>query len=611
MFRTLKGKITIVYLSLVIMIAIVGIFSAIKLFELGKSIDGLMVNNYKSINATNNMLEALEEQNNGVLNYLYGNRQDGIDLFYKNNDIFYKWFNIEYNNITEIGEMQHNENIKQYYINYLKYFSTLQDIRSSHGEESAAKYYDESILPIFSQMKNELEEISQLNERAMFNNKERVTRDTHRSLSLILILSAAAVVSGFFLSGFFINKFLKPMHLLTETMKSVKEGNLDNQAPVLTQDEVGDLAREFNNMTKRLQAFEQSTLGRVMSEKNKSYAIVKSISDPIIVLDMNYRVILLNNACERFFNIGEDKVLNKHFLESIHNGELFDYISSVNETNSEYNEKIINLKSKGEEYYFNVIAKVVKDRDAHMNGVVVLFQNVTQLKLLENIKTEFVSTVSHEFKTPLTSIMMGTSLISNQSIGPLNEKQKQIIDTIKEDSEQLSALINNLLQLTKIQSNKSLFEIKPNSMEDIIMTSVKMFLDQAQSKGVGLSYMIENDLPEVNVDFEKMTWVINNLISNALKHTDSGDNISLKASVHKDKMFISVKDTGTGIPQEYQKKIFDKFVQVSEYDSETSGSGLGLAIAKEIVEAHDGEIWCESKLGSGSTFIFTLPVNNV
>jgi signal transduction histidine kinase len=204
--------------------------------------------------------------------------------------------------------------------------------------------------------------------------------------------------------------------------------------------------------------------------------------------------------------------------------------------------------------------------------------------------------------------MIGTSLISNQNIGSLNEKQNQIINTIKEDGERLSDLINDLLQLSKIQSNKSIFEMKPNSIEDIILTSVKTFLDQAQNKGVDLSYTIENDLPEVNVDFEKMTWVINNLISNALKHTGFGDKISIKASINKNKMLISVKDTGIGIPQEYQEKIFDKFVQVSEYDSETSGSGLGLAIAKEIVEAHDGEIWCESNLGSGSTFIFTLPL---
>jgi PAS domain S-box-containing protein len=575
---------------------------------LGKSIDGLMVNNYKSINAANNMLEVLEEQNNAILNYLTGNKQEGLNSFYKNNDAFYSWFNIEYNNITEAGEKQHTENIKEYYIKYLKYFSTLQDIKSSQGEEAAANYYVENITPVFSQVKSELKAISQINEKSMFSSKERVTRATHRSLSLILILSAAAVVSGFFLSMFFINKFLKPMHLLTETMKSVKEGNLDSQAPVLAQDEVGDMAKEFNNMTKRLQEFEQSTLGRLMSEKNKSYAIVKSISDPLIVLDMNYRVILLNNACEKFFNINENKALNRHFLESIHNGDLFDYISSVNEAKSEYEEKIVGLTSNGDEYYFNIIVKVVRDRDALMNGVVVLFQNVTQLKQLEKIKTEFVSTVSHEFKTPLTSIMMGTSLISNQNIGTLNEKQKQIIDTIKEESERLSALINNLLQLSKIQSDKSIFEMKLNSMEDIIITSVKTFLDQAQNKGVDLFYTIDNDLPKVNVDFEKMTWVINNLVSNALKHTDAGDKISVKASIQKNKMLVSVKDTGSGIPEEYLDKIFNKFVQVSEYDQETNGTGLGLAIAKEIVEAHDGEIWCESKLGSGSVFTFTLPL---
>ncbi|HBF77323.1 MAG TPA: PAS domain-containing sensor histidine kinase, partial [Clostridiaceae bacterium] len=394
-----------------------------------------------------------------------------------------------------------------------------------------------------------------------------------------------AVFAGLFISWFFVNKLLKPISMLTETMKSVKEGNLDKQTPILSNDEIGDLTREFNNMTKRLKGFESSTMGKLMLEKNKSIAIVKSISDPLIVLDTNFKVILLNDACEKFFNIDEGKMLNRHFLEAIPDGDLYAYISGVVEDGKEHDEKIISLQSGNKNYYFNIVVNVVQDEDAKMNGIVLLFQNVTQLKQLEKVKTDFISTVSHEFKTPLTSIMIAASLMTKDNVGTLNEKQSKIVSTIKEDTERLSTLITDLLELSKIQSDKSIFNMELCSIEDIILASVKTFHEQAESKKINLYYKVEDNLPKVNVDFEKITWVINNLVSNSLKHTSAGDEISISAALRNGKIYTIVKDTGIGIPEEFQEKIFDKFVQIGESDSESTGSGLGLTIAKEIIEA--------------------------
>lgn len=610
MFKTLKSKITVVYFCLVLMTAVIGFTAAVNQYKLSKSIDGLMVNNYKSINASNNMLTALEKENSAILDYIHGNKSEGIDSFYTSNDIFYKWFNTEYNNITEAGEAQHNENVKKYYIQYIKLFSNLQLISSS-GEGNAVKYYQSDILPVYLQIEKELKDISLINEQAMFKSKNAVTEDTYKYLYIIIALSVVAVFAGLFISWFFVNKLLKPISMLTETMKSVKEGNLDKQTPILSNDEIGDLTREFNNMTKRLKGFESSTMGKLMLEKNKSIAIVKSISDPLIVLDTNFKVILLNDACEKFFNIDEGKMLNRHFLEAIHDGDLYAYISGVVEDGKEHDEKIISLQSGNKNYYFNIVVNVVQDEDAKMNGIVLLFQNVTQLKQLEKVKTDFISTVSHEFKTPLTSIMIASSLMTKDNVGTLNEKQSKIVSTIKEDTERLSTLITDLLELSKIQSDKSIFSMELCSIEDIILASVKTLHEQAESKKINLYYKVEDNLPKVNVDFEKITWVINNLVSNSLKHTNSGDEISISAVLRNGKIYTIVKDTGIGIPEEFQEKIFDKFVQISESDSESTGSGLGLTIAKEIIEAHDGNIWCESKLGLGSTFTFTLPVANV
>jgi PAS domain S-box-containing protein len=609
MLKSLKAKISTVYIFLVFTIAIVGFVSVFNLYGLSKSIDGLMVNNYKSINAVTNMLEAIEEQNNSILVYLYVNKQNGIDKFYNYNDIFSKWYNIEHINITEQGEKEHVAKINELYKSYLKQFSNVQEIRSSQGNDKALEYYNSTIVPEFTKLKQELAFLASLNEKVMFQSKDLVTASASNSMYLITILSIIAVIGGFLISRLSINKNLKPIYSLTETMKAVKEGDLAQQAPIISYDEIGELTNEFNNMTKRLQSFEQSTLGNLLSEKNKSVAIVKSIFDPLIVLNENYKIILLNDACEKLFNINESEAVQKHFLEIIKNGDLYDFIYTASKsTNNNTNQKIIKIKTLDQNYYFNVVVTAIKDSTASITGIVVLLQNITQLKQIEKTKSDFMSTVSHEFKTPLTSIMIGASLLEDAQIGKLNNKQQNIIKTIKDEGEKLNMLVTNLLQISKLEAKKAIFNIEPTFIDSIIENALATFHEQANIKDISLNYESCAALPKVNIDSEKVTWVVNNLISNALKFTKSGGVITIETFLQEDRMCISVADTGIGISEEYRETIFDRFVQVKDEDTEYQGTGLGLAISKEIVEAHGGEIWCESIQNEGSTFIFTLPV---
>lgn len=609
MLKSLKSKISIVYLSLVLTIAIVGIVSIFNVYQLINSIDNLMVNNYKSINAVTNMVEAIEEQNNSILTYLYIDKQRGINSFYDSNNIFNKWYIVEYTNITEQGEMGHVTKIDELYKSYLRLFSEIQETRNSQGNDKALEYYNKEILPVFAALKQELGYLSSLNEKAMFHSKELVTNSAYNSMYIITVLSAIAVFGGYVISRFSINKSLKPIYSLTETMKAIKEGYLNQEAPIISEDEIGELTNEFNNMTKRLQHFEKSTLGKLLSEKNKSVAIVKSIFDPLIVLDENYKIILLNDACEKLFNITESDAIQKYFLEVIRNGELYDFIYSASKSaDTNTSQKIIQIETLDQIYYFNVVVTAIKDSTLNISSLVVVLQNITQLKQLEKTKSEFMSTISHEFKTPLTSIMIGTSLLEEGSIGELNSKQQDIIRTIKEEGEKINLLVTNLLQISKLEAKKPIFNVEPISINRIIEDALKTFREQATIKNISLTYDSNETLPKVNIDSEKVNWVVNNLISNALKFTKSNGSIAIKAFLQDDRMCISVSDTGIGIAEEYRETIFDRFVQVKAENNEYQGTGLGLAIAKEIVEAHGGEIWCESILGKGSTFIFTLPI---
>ncbi|KGK85784.1 HAMP domain-containing histidine kinase [Clostridium sp. HMP27] len=610
MIKGLKQKLTTIYLVLVLIIAMVGGSGVVTLSNLKGAVEGLMIANYKSINAANNMMEVLEKQNINIINYIHMGNSQITKEFYNNSNEFYEWFNIESSNITETGEREYVEQIKNEYVDFMRLFSKLQEIRNTKGTEEALTFYDNEVISSVTLIRKDLRGISTVNEQVMLKNKDLVTGDVRNSTQFILILSITSVLGGFFLSIFLINKFLKPIYLLTETIKLVKEGDLNQQTPVISNDEIGVLAKEFNNMIKRLQAFEQSTLGKLMEERNKSITIVKSISDPLIVLDTNFKVMVLNKACEKFFNIKEDKAIGKHFLEVIRYGELFDYIWETYEGNEETTPRIMTIKNDNKEYYFNITLSVIKNGLSNINGIIVFLQDVTELKELEKMKNDFVSSASHEFKTPLTSLMMGASLLMEKNMGVINDKQQEIVKTIQEDADKLLNLVNNLLKLSTMEYDKSLFKLKEENIEDIINNSVKDFYKLAESKNIEIYLDIEKKLPKVMVDFEKLTWVINNLLNNAVKFTTSGDQIYISSYKNHSKIFVSIKDTGIGISEEYLDKIFDKFVQVKGQDSSNSGTGLGLAISKQIVEVHSGEIWCESELGKGSNFIFTLPIKN-
>lgn len=609
MLKTLKGKFSVIYLLLVVLIGIVGISSVFNLYRLSKSIDNLMIRNYKSINCANNMLLSIQQQNNAILIYINSNKDSGINYFSQNKKTFLNNFSTEANNITEYGEDTLVKKIEKYYFTYDTLFSKLQEIRNSSSSKTSMDFYQKQIIPKYNVISDDLNQITSINENAMFKSKRHVTKTTKEYMYSLLILSFIAITSGFFISRFFINKFLTPISLLTQRIKSIKEGDLDQTIEISSQDEIGTLAVEFNNMTVRLKEFENSTLGKLMDEKNKSIAIVKSIFDPLIVLDLNFKIILLNTACENFFRIKENCSLNKHILEVFRNNELYDFVNYTFSNNVKVsNHKLLEFSEGGKNHYFNVTTTPINDNNSKARGILVLFKDITESKLLEISKTEFISTISHEFKTPLTSIMMGTNLIMDSNIGELNQKQKDILETMREDGEHLSELVTNLLELSRVESGESILKIEPCSVIGIIDKAIKNFYTQAESKDIELYYEADEDLPKVMADYEKIVWVINNLISNALKHTYAGDNIVVSACCKDNIMQIAVKDTGDGIPSEYVDVIFNKFTTISQQDSIIKGTGLGLAISKKIIESHNGTIECQSTVDVGSSFIFTLPI---
>jgi NtrC-family two-component system sensor histidine kinase KinB len=254
---------------------------------------------------------------------------------------------------------------------------------------------------------------------------------------------------------------------------------------------------------------------------------------------------------------------------------------------------------------FAVTAICGKDRS--LLGVVLLLKDITRLKEVERLKSEFVMAASHELRTPLTSLGMSVDLLLEHAAHRLAEKDRHLLTAAHEEVHRMKALVNDLLDLSKIEAGRIELAFETVSVATLFDHAETVFKNQLGIKNVTLTSQLASDLPNVRADANKITWVLTNLISNALRYVRKGGQIQLTAQKAGPQVHLAVKDDGPGIPPEYQSKIFEKFVQVK--GQESGGTGLGLSICKEIVRAHGGAIWVESSVGQGSTFLFTLPIS--
>ena len=270
-------------------------------------------------------------------------------------------------------------------------------------------------------------------------------------------------------------------------------------------------------------------------------------------------------------------------------------------------EDILTITTGGESRHYQVSMVPMRTPSGVIPGVVLMLRDITRLRELDRLKSEFVMTASHELRTPLTSLNMAVNLLRESAGTKLTDQERALLEACHEDVQRLRALVNDLLDLSKIEAGKLelAFEpVQPRFLGDQALSVIKA---QADSKGVELTLGVPEDLPAVTADPHKIVWVLVNLLANAVRYTKAGGHISLQGERVGNQVQLAVTDDGEGIPFDLQPRIFDKFVQGKPSDS-GGGSGLGLAICREIVKAHRGAIWLDSIPGKGSTFTFTLPV---
>jgi len=374
-----------------------------------------------------------------------------------------------------------------------------------------------------------------------------------------------------------------------------------------------ELTKKYETVIKQKtknEEFAWSKYNKTLSEKKSTDAVIHSIAQGLVVVDSNGKVIMMNPAAEKLLETNKKDKIGKSIVDDTRDEQM---ISLNKDFSGE--EKEIELISQADDTTKTLRSSsaVIENENGQTIGMVSVLSDVTKQKQLNRMKNDFVANVTHELRTPLITIDKSISLLRSQAAGPVSETQEQFLTIAERNIKRLGSLINDLLDLSKLEAGKMEMKFEKSSVDFVVSDVAQTFTAWAEAKSITIEKNIEDNIPEIDIDPNRIIQVITNLAGNALKFTPKEGKIIFGAKYLKDsrEVVFSVADTGIGIPEDDISKIFDKFYQTGERaPTDISGTGLGLSICREMVDAHKGRIWAESKKGEGAKFLFALPQDN-
>jgi len=348
---------------------------------------------------------------------------------------------------------------------------------------------------------------------------------------------------------------------------------------------------------------------KVLNAKKETEAVIRSVAEGVVVVDAEGKVMMMNPAAERLLGVSSKEKIGKSLLEGLKEEQL---VSLAKNSPNKGSREIELVSSQDEtKKVLRASTAVVENENGQTVGMVSVLSDITKQKELDRMKENFVASVSHELRTPLVAIDKSLSLILDKNAGEVSETQRQFLSIAERNLKRLGLLVNDLLDLSKLEAGKMELKRQPSSIDKVIREVVDGLKNWAETKSIHIETKIEQGLPELNINPDRVIQVLNNVIGNAIKFTPEKGSIFIEAKLNNGghEVQVSVADTGVGISKEDLTRVFDKFYQAGDrVSTDITGTGIGLAIAKEIVELHGGKIWAESEKGSGAKFIFGLPL---
>lgn len=430
-----------------------------------------------------------------------------------------------------------------------------------------------------------------------------------RALLWISVTGGICVLTGLVLLFWLPRSISRPILELKQGILEIANHNYEKRLDMKSSEEFREVADSFNRMAERLTEYRASTLADILSAKKFLEAIVNSINEPIIGLNTEREILFINNEALNVLNLKRENVIRQSAEElSLKNDLLRRLIRELVSPGDK--KEPLKIYADNKESYFKAayipINNTNADKDEpHKLGDVILLKNITEFKELDSAKTTFISTISHELKTPISAIMMSLQLLEDKRVGTLNEEQEQLSKSIKDSSQRLLEITGELLNMTQVEAGK--LQMMPKITKPIELIEYAIKANQVQADKFNIQIEVEypeEKIGKLFVDSEKIAWVLTNLLSNAIRYSRENGRVVIGAQQEGDQIELYVQDFGKGIDPRYHQSIFDRYFRVP--GTKVQGSGLGLSISKDFVEAHGGTLTVESELGKGSRFVIRL-----
>ena len=553
-------------------------FTAVRqINSLATASENIIKDNKETIAYTHNMLRILSEidQNKDALG------------------TFENFLSLQQKNITESGEKEITEKLTDSFL------------------QLKANPNDKTVLLA---VQTYLFEIWEINLNAIDRKSAIAKATATKSISLITILSVFCFIISLLLFIVLPGNISNPIRELTRSIKRIADNDYLQRVSFESHSEFGELAVSFNTMAQKLDEYNKSNISNLLAEKKITETLLNKIHYPIIGFDRSLRINLINEELLKIAGLEGRKLIGENILELASENDLLSKLIIIDpdkgkkflftDTNSR-----VHLEKEGRDVYFekeiqNITYTTQYEKDERLLGYVVILKNITKFMELDLAKTNFIATVSHELKTPISAIKFSLQLLENEKTGMLNKGQIELVRSCEEDTDTLLRLVSELLNLTQVETGKIQLNIMPGDLKEIIQYAININKPLADQRNIAFLEDYPAELPEVIIDKEKTAWVLTNLLSNAIHY--SYDNSWIRISILQtgSRVKISVIDSGQGIDPQYKNKIFDRYFRVPGTNKE--GTGLGLAISKEFIEAQGGQITVDSKVGAGSTFSVIL-----
>jgi len=601
---TLRGKLLAAQAPLALVLVVFGVASTRAITALGGSPELILKDNYRSVLAAERMMEALERLQAQALARATGRKEDPAAGDQASR--FEAELAAQEGNITEPGEEEATRRLRT---RWAEYRSAFQALAAAPPAARTARYFGE-LEPLARGVRDAANEVLALNQDAMARKSDRARRAAERNVTLVALLTVAALVLGLLSSLALTARLLRPLGLLAMTVRRIGEGDLEARARVDGKDEIAGLAGEFNTMADRLAQYRRSSLGELLQAQQASQAAIDSLPDPVLVLDPSGAILNLNGAAEAMLRRGGgDGSASLASLDPALRAVVERVRQHVVSGRGAYVprgfEEAVRVASPEGDRHLLPRATPLYSEQGGVVGATIVLQDVTRLMRFDELKNDLVATVAHEFRTPLTSLRLAIHLCADEVVGPLTEKQADLMAAAREDCERLQGIVDDLLDLSRIQSGRMALKVERLDAGALLEGAEAALRAAVEAGGLAVDRDVPDPAPAVQADRERAQLVLTNLLANAVRHTPPGGRVHLSARADGDVVRFEVRDTGEGIAREHLDRVFEKFYRVP--GARSGGVGLGLYISREIVHAHGGAMGVESAPGSGSTFWFTLP----